>query len=438
MLSPTHRRLLPRVARVTVVLPHVQSRCLRPDVHNSDAVPASLRARCLHTSSPLLARQSFIRRVQEKLKSVDTNKLAVVGASGYGLAKMAKFGAVAKYALPALKLTKAMPLMSMGLTTLCYSCFFGVPFAVGIVGTMFASNAARAAVLKSFGCEVPPQMMVPFFGVISGSAGGDYTKSEEYVLQHQPFKQCLAILAPAAGMFAFTTSCPLMFGAVAGSQCGWAVANTGYMMTMFSLLPMGEMTPGGQLLNYFSKNALLMGTGLNFILMIALSNPILYLCFFLNLYRLYTRGFEIFGRRIGGGDEAGDRTLRGLTVSNFTDNQKALVASMYWGLFLLNAAGMLYVSKSLMSPQQIRQQRLQEERERRAAQFSEHQQHPGHGMPVPDRAPPATSGGWGFENWALSNLQAIEDLDKDESPDWWEEQQRQAAEEVARHNQRWQ
>merc|ERR1712014_421840 len=99
-------------------------------------------------------------------------------------------------------------------------------------------------------------------------------KTEEYVLAGKPFQQCLVTLAPVIGMTLFTATGPLgVAGLVMESQCGFAVANTGFMMSMFSLVPMGEMTPGGQLLNYFSKNALLFGTVLNAGLMIVLSNP---------------------------------------------------------------------------------------------------------------------------------------------------------------------
>lgn len=388
--------------------------------------------RLLHTSAPLLARKHILGRIKDKLQTIDTNKVMGVGAAGYGLAKVAKVGAIAKYALPALKLTKAMPLMSMGLTTVCYSCFFGVPFAVGIVGTLFASNAARAAALKKFGCEVPVQMMVPFLGVTSSSAGTDYSKREEYVLMDKPFKRCLVILAPVAGMCAFTTAGPLMMGVFANSQCGWAVANTGYMMTLFSLVPLGDMTPGGQLLNYFSKNALFFGTAFNLGLLFVLSNPILYLTFFVNIYRLYKRGFVIFGRQIGGGDEIGDATIRGLTMSNFTDNQKATVAAMYWGLFLLNAGGMFFVSKSLLSPQQIRQQRMLEERERRLAEPSNYSQ-----QQQPGQAWSGEGSGWGVADWAMGNLEAVQKMDQeDDTLDWWEEERRRAEREAAAQRRR--
>merc|ERR1719401_1072189 len=173
-------------------------------------------------------------------------------------------------------------------------------------------------------------------------------------------------------MFLFTATVPLGIGGmVLDSQCGYAVANTGFMMGMFSLLPLGEMTPGGQLLSYFSKNALLLGTAFNLAVLTVFSNPILYLCFFLNAYRLYQRGFVLFGRQFGGDEEGAhfNQFAHGLSTYNFSDQQKAIVASLYWGLFLLNAGGLALVGKSLLTPQRlIAQQKEEDERQRR--QFS--------------------------------------------------------------------
>merc|ERR1719498_240332 len=138
--------------------------------------------------------------------------------------------------------------------------------------------------------------MIPFVGFMGGiSENTDYTKTEEYVLRDKPFERCLVALSPVAGMFLFTATCPLGVGGVMlNSQCGLAVANTGFMFGMFSLLPLGEMTPGGLLLSHFSKNALLFGTVFNAALIFVFSSPILFLCLFLNMYRLYQRGFVLF------------------------------------------------------------------------------------------------------------------------------------------------
>lgn len=359
----------------------------------------------------MLARGSFGKKIQDKLQRFrgDENamqKLMGVGAVGYSVAKVSKFGAVVKFAFPVLKMTKALPLASMALSTVCYSCFFGLPFAVGIVSLLFTSQASRALMLKRFGCEVESMVMIPFIGTMNTGGSTDHTKSEEFVLQGQPFKRCLVILSPVAGMLAFTAAAPLAVGGMAmGSQCGYAVANTGFMMGMFSLLPIGEMTPGGQLLGYFSRNALLLGTAINMAACAVLGNPILYLCLILNAYRLYRRGFLLFGRQFGGDEEGGNTMHYGLSAHNFSDRQKAAVAGMYWGLLLLNAGGLALVSKSLMSPQRLQAQRSEEELLRRQDLMRQ-------GVLPQELAEPEQ--GWGLGSWAMSNLEAVEQLDHDD------------------------
>merc|ERR1712039_248547 len=108
------------------------------------------------------------------------------------------------------------------------------------------------------------------------------------------------------------------------------------------------------------------GTAFNLALLTVLSNPLLYLCLFLNLYRLYKRGFVLFGRQIGGDeDEEVRSTLHSLSLQVFTDHQKAVIAGLYWSLFLANAAGLAIVAKSLRTPRELRVQQQAEERQRR-------------------------------------------------------------------------
>lgn len=345
------------------------------------------------------------------------------GAVGYSVAKISKFGAVAKYAFPLLKMTKVMPLMSMGLSTLFYSWFFGLPFAVGIVSLMFSSQAARAALLSKLGCEVQPVTMIPFFGFIGGgSENTDYTKTEEYVLRNKPFERCLVALSPIAGMFLFTSTVPYGVGGVLmNSQCGYAVANTGFMMAMFSQLPLGDMTPGGQLLSHFSKRALLYGTVFNLAVAYVLQSPILYICLFLNMYRLYMRGFVLFGRQFGGSDEEPNYAAGfSLTADVFTDRHKVIIASLYWILFLLNAGGMALVSSSLKSPQTLRQQQMAEQKERERDMAMQGDAY----RPSAD-GQRADTGGWNLGDWALNNLNAVEELDQDGDGDFDREWQRQ-------------
>lgn len=389
--------------------------------------------RLIHTSKPLYSRSSF-NKMKERIQRFRndpnaSNKLMGLGAAGYSVAKVSKFGAIAKYAFPILKMTKVMPLMSMGLSTLFYSWFFGLPFAVGIVSIMFSSHAARAALLSKLGCQVNPVTMIPGFGFIGReSENTDYTKTEEYVLRNKPFERCLVALSPVAGMFLFTAAVPFGAGGVMlNSQCGYAVANTGFMMAMFSQLPLGDMTPGGQVLSHFSKRALLYGTVFNAALITVLHSPVLYLCLFLNLYRLYQRGFVLFGRQFGGSDEEPNYASGySLTADVFSDRHKVIIASLYWMLFVLNAGGMVMVSKSLLAPQTLRRQQQAEQREREweASRYSD--------APVPSTDRIGTdTGGWNLGDWALNNLNTVEELDKESDFDReWRRQQEWAAREV--------
>merc|ERR1719215_2492316 len=231
-------------------------------------------------------------------------------------------------------------------------------------------------------------------------------------------------------MFLFTASGPLGVGGILlNSQCGLAVANTGFMMGMFSLLPLGEMTPGGLLLSHFSKRALLYGTVFNAALITVLHSPILYLCLFLNMYRLYQRGFVLFGRQFGGSDEEPNFEAGGGVSTNvFTDRHKVIIASLYWALFMVNAGGLAFVSKSLLAPQALRQQQKVEDQERRMNSQ----------LPYQDdvRRPVADgydSQGWNFGDWALDNLNTVEEIDQEED-DFdreWNRQQQLAAQQFA-------
>jgi len=183
-------------------------------------------------------------------------------------------------------------------------------------------------------------------------------------------------------------------------------------------------------MDYFSKNALLYGTAFNAALLCVFSQPLLYLCFFLNLYKIYQRGFMLFGRQIGGDFEASfNEVARALTIQTFTDKEKLTVAGLYWSLFLLNAGGMLLVGQSLRTPQELRHQHLVDERERRAAELVL----PG-GEGRFSSPPPSDSsgslGGFGVGDWAFGNLQSLEALERDggdREMEWWEQAQREAA-----------
>ena len=71
-----------------------------------------------------------------------------------------------KYILVALKMTKLATLGSMVLTIGTYSMFFGVPYAVGMVGLITVHEAGHALVMLQRGIPFSPMVFVPFMGAV--------------------------------------------------------------------------------------------------------------------------------------------------------------------------------------------------------------------------------------------------------------------------------
>ena len=83
--------------------------------------------------------------------STVANKLLGVSAVGY---TAVKFGGAFKIILPVLKLAKAGPLLSMGLTTLAYGAIFGPAYGAGMVGLLFAGQLGSGLACHRFGMPV--------------------------------------------------------------------------------------------------------------------------------------------------------------------------------------------------------------------------------------------------------------------------------------------
>ena len=71
-----------------------------------------------------------------------------------------------KYILGALKLTKLASLGSMIVTVGTYSMFFGLPYAVGMVGLITVHEAGHALVMLHRGIPFSPMVFVPFMGAV--------------------------------------------------------------------------------------------------------------------------------------------------------------------------------------------------------------------------------------------------------------------------------
>lgn len=199
-----------------------------------------------------------------------------LGAIGAGAAMLLANG---KYALAALKLTKFASLGSMVLTIGTYSMFFGVPYAVGMVGLITVHEAGHALVMLNRGIPFSPMVFVPFIGATVAMNRRPRDAWEDALV---------GFGGPVLGS-AGAAVCSLA-GAATGSQLMFALADFGYMINLFNLLPIGMMD-GGRITGALSPYAGVAGLGIGGTLAFSgsIQNPIFYLV-------LLAGGWETFQR----------------------------------------------------------------------------------------------------------------------------------------------
>jgi hypothetical protein len=136
-----------------------------------------------------------------------------------------------KYLLAALKVTKLASLGSMILSIGAYSMLFGFPYAVGVVGQIFLHESGHAYAMHRLGVPFSPMVFIPFMGAV-------------IAMKEQPRDAYQDAIIGAAGPVAGT----LAAGAISivghlngGSQLLIALADFGFMINLFNLLPIGNM-----------------------------------------------------------------------------------------------------------------------------------------------------------------------------------------------------
>jgi Zn-dependent protease len=199
------------------------------------------------------------------------------GAGMIGAATML-FGKT-KYIFAALKLTKFASLGSMILTVGTYSMFFGLPYAAGMVGLILVHETGHALVMLQRGIPFSPMVFVPFVGAMVSMNRRPRDSWEDALV---------GFGGPALG------SLGAVGVAVAGhtfdSQLCYALADFGFMINLFNLLPLGSMD-GGRITGALSPYAGVAGLGMGGLLAVngSIVNPIFYLI-------LLSGGYETFQR----------------------------------------------------------------------------------------------------------------------------------------------
>ena len=216
------------------------------------------------------------RKGNQKRKILEKPSFGTVASIGAGATFL--FGK-AKYLLVAAKLTKVTPLLSMILTSGTYALFFGPQFGVGMVGLIFIHELGHVLPMRYYKMDFSPMVFIPFVG------------ASIQMNQHPKSAWEEAIIAFGGPMLGGVAAGGVAtYASIYDSQFGYALADFGYMINLFNMLPIGSMD-GGRIASsispYFSGAGLVAGgyiaaTGM-------IMNPIFYLILLMGGYEAVAR-----------------------------------------------------------------------------------------------------------------------------------------------------
>lgn len=238
-----------------------------------------------------------------------------------------------KYLLGALKLTKLASLGSMVLTVGTYSAFFGLPYAAGMVGLVLVHECGHAIVMRQRGLEFSPMVFVPFVGAFISMRDHPRDAWEDALVAFGG-----PILGGAgAGAMALAAS-------VTESQLLYALADFGFMVNLFNLLPIGAMD-GGRIASALSPYAGVAGLGVGSALAYAgaVHNPIFYVI-------LLVGGYETFQRFY----HPGRMPPNYYRISSV---QRAVLTASYFGLVVALLTGMAANHRHQKPPEVLMRER---------------------------------------------------------------------------------
>eukprot|EP00924_Labyrinthula_sp_SR-Ha-C_P016756 maker-scaffold_6-snap-gene-14.48-mRNA-1 protein AED:0.02 eAED:0.02 QI:68/1/1/1/1/1/4/20/364 len=233
--------------------------------------------------SSLLHQRNSISQVRSFSTSDNRQNDNMKRALGFG-GLLTVLAGKTKYLLVAAKMTKFTSVISMLATTGTYAMFYGWPFAVGLVGQIFLHESGHALAMHKLGIPFGPAVFVPFMGAVIPMRGLPTNVRQE------------AQVAIAGPLFGTAAACGLGFaGHVYGSNLLISLADFGFMINLFNMLPIGDMD-GGRISKAISKHMMLVGLGGGIYMAYSglISNPIFYLV-------LLSGGFNVYSRYFGEG-----------------------------------------------------------------------------------------------------------------------------------------
>jgi Zn-dependent protease len=187
-----------------------------------------------------------------------------------------------KYIIGALKLTKLASLGSMVFTIGTYSMFFGVPYAVGMVGLIGVHEVGHALVMHQRGIKFSPMVFMPFMGAMIQMKNRPRNAWEDSLV---------AFGGPALGSLG--AAGVAVAAHMTESQLLFALADFGFMVNLFNMMPLGSMD-GGRIAGALSPWSHVVGLGMGGTLAFsgAIHNPIFFLILLGGGYETYQRFFN--------------------------------------------------------------------------------------------------------------------------------------------------
>ncbi|KAL3759124.1 hypothetical protein ACHAWU_008576 [Discostella pseudostelligera] len=255
------------------------------------------------------------------------SSLGMIGAGGMLLLGKGK------YLLGALKLTKFASLGSMLLTVGAYTAFYGLPYAVGMTSLILIHESGHALVMKKLGIPFSPMVFIPFMGAAVAMRKRPKDAYEEALVAFGgPVLGSVGALGCAGAAH------------VMDSHLLFALADFGFMINLFNLIPLGSMD-GGRICGAISPYAGVVGLGMGGMMAYEgmIANPIFYLI-------LLGGGYETFMRFY---DPLGHAPPNYYLIK---PGQRVAITGAYFGLVGALFGAMAWNRQYMRTPEQLKRQ----------------------------------------------------------------------------------
>lgn len=218
----------------------------------------------------------------------------------------------------------------MLLTVGAYTAFYGFPYAVGMTSLILIHESGHAATMKYLGIPFSPMVFIPFMGAAVAMRQRPKDAYEEALVAFG------GPVLGSAGALGFAGAAHAM-----DSHLMFALADFGFMINLFNLIPLGMMD-GGRICGAISPYAGLVGLGVGGTLAYQgmIQNPIFYLILLGGGYETFMRFYDPLGHSPP-------------NYYRITTGQRAAITAGYFGLAGALFTAMAWNRQYMIPPEQL-------------------------------------------------------------------------------------